>query len=235
MLTSLTPARLFLLVVSLAIFGAGCKDSTLGPTLSGSIDGRVLDFATGAPLSGVSITTSPPTDAIVTDEDGAFQIGEAVAGNYTVTARRTGYQTGTVAVSVLDNRMTQATVFLQVTPAVTPAPPDSAALAVEVTNFFNRITSTSRGDSVTVVVEYRVRNVGTRVIPSYDANFRVVTSAGNFFQQERRSVIAVGQTDIGRFEKTTGGARATAVLVDGFFIGGQGRAASRSTRAATPR
>lgn len=224
--------RLLLFVASLVLFGSGCKDSTLGPTLFGSIDGQVLDFATGAPLAGVSITTSPPTDALVSDENGAFRIGEAVTGNYTITARRTGFQTGTAAISVQENRTTQATVFLQMPPAVAPLPPDSAAITVEVTNFFNRISSTSRGDSVTVVVDYRVRNIGTRVIPNYDAYFRIATPAGNFFQQETRSVIAVGQTDIGRFEKTTGGARASGVFVDGFFIGGQTRPASRSTRAA---
>ena len=230
----LTAARLFLIATSLAVLGSGCKDSTLGPQLYGSIEGRAVDFTTGAPLPGVGITTSPPSGALVTDADGTFRIDDVPTGNYTITARRDGYQAGTAAISVQENRVTQATIFLQLTSIVAPPAADSAAITVEVTNFFNSITSTSRGDSVTVVVDYRVRNVGTRVIPSYDAYFRIVTPAGDFFQRETRSVIAVGQTDIGRFEKTTGGAQATAVLVDGFFIGGQRPAVSETRPAPTP-
>ncbi len=216
----MTP-RLRWSLVGLVLLLAGCKESTLGPELFGTIDGRVIDFDTGAALGGVSVTTSPATDAVVTGADGAFRIEDAPSGAYTITARRTGYRTGSAAIAVQQNRVTQATVVLQVDDGGTDT--TATRLDVEVTNFFNRVRPTSNGDSVTVVVEYRVRNTGTTPIPSYEAYFRIVTPSGDFLQEVQGTAIGVGQTDIGRFEKETGGARATEVRVDGFFIGGQAR------------
>jgi hypothetical protein len=208
-----------LLLVALGV--QGCKDGLVEPERFGSIQGTVVDFETGAPISGAGVTTSPATDAIVTGGDGAFSVADALTGSYTITANRNGYTPNTATVSVREGRTAQATVFLR--PVDPDDEPDStdADLTVEVTNFFNRVIQTTRGDSVIVVVDYRVRNTGTVVIPSYEAYFRVVTPAGDFFHEVQRTTLAVGQTDVGRFEKDTGGASATDVLVDGFFINGQ--------------
>ena len=212
-----------------ALLLAGCEEATLGPELFGTVQGRVADFDTGSPLAGASITTSPPSGALVSAADGSFAIEDLPAGNYTITARRPGYQTWTASIAVQENRTTQASVFLQAASAGTPA--DTTAtlgdLTVDVTNFYNRTRQTARGDSVVVVVEYRVRNTGTAPVPSYEAYFRVVTPAGDFLEEVEGRALGVGQVDIGRFEKETGGARASAVRVDGVYLGGQRRGGQR--------
>ena len=106
----LFPLSLIVLLVGLA----GCKEGTLGPDLLGGIEGVVLDYETSSPLAGASITTSPPTDAIVTNAEGRFVLDELSVGNYTIQAKKPGYGTNSVTVSVRENRMTQATVFLEV-------------------------------------------------------------------------------------------------------------------------
>ncbi|HEX9951369.1 MAG TPA: carboxypeptidase-like regulatory domain-containing protein [Rubricoccaceae bacterium] len=208
---------------------SGCKDSPLGPELYGTISGRVVDFDSGAGLAGTNITTSPATGSIVTGADGSFEFNDVPAGTYTISARRPGYRSSTASVAVIENRVTQAAVFLQLSDSTDPDSTD-AEISVEVTNFFNRTVQTSRGDSVVVVVEYRVRNTGTEPVPSYEAYFRIITPAGDFFQEVQGTSIGIGQTDLGRFEKEAGGARATAVRVDGFFIGGQKTARPRPIR-----
>ena len=92
-----------------------------------------------------------------------------------------------------------------------------------------------RGDSSAVVVDYRVRNTGNTIVRNYEAYFRIVTPRGDFFQEVQRTALAAGQTDIGRFEKDAGGALATSVRVDGFFIDGQTRPAARGAARAAGR
>jgi len=211
---------------------AGCKDSPLGPEQFGRIEGRVADFATNAALGGASVSTSPPSDAPVTGDDGSFVFDEVPVGNYTITARRSGYSAGTTTVSVQEGRTTRADVFLSVPGAVDTS---ASNLTAEVTNFFNRVRTGTQGDSVTVVVDYSVRNTGTEAVSDYEVYFRVVTPSGDFFQEIQGESVGVGQRDIGRFEKDTGGARATEVVVDGMFVG-QGRpATARADRARTAR
>ncbi len=201
----------------------GCKDGTLLPDQFGTIQGTVVDFTTGAPIAGAGITTTPATDATVTNSNGNFTIPDALVGSYTISANRTGYSPNTASVAVRDARTAQATVFLK--PSTDPNTGGTPAMEItaEVTNFFNRRISTSRGDSTVVVVDYRVRNTGTAVVPSYQVVFRIVTPAGDFFQDVTRTTLAVGQSAVGRVEKDTGGALASSVLVDEFFITGQPR------------
>ena len=59
-------AAVALLCVSVGL--AGCKDATLEPELVGGLQGTILDYETSEPLAGVSVTTSPPTEALVTGE-----------------------------------------------------------------------------------------------------------------------------------------------------------------------
>ena len=214
--------------VAVALF-SGCKDGALLPDQFGSIQGTVVDFATGVPVAGAGVTTSPATDATVTGADGSFTVSEALVGNYTITANRNGYSPNTATVAVREARTAQATVFLRPSATDTSSTP-TADLTAEVTNFFNRTIQTTRGDSTIVVIDYRVRNTGRIVISGYQVIFRIVTPSGDFFQDVSRSTLAVGQTAVGRVEKDTGGVAATEVRVDDFFITGQTRPAGRATR-----
>ena len=216
-----------LAVVFALVALAGCKDGTLLPDQFGGIEGTVVDFTTGVPISGAGVTTTPATNATVTGADGTFSVPDALVGSYTITANRNGYTPNTATVSVREGRTAQATVFLR--PSTDPGTggtPD-LDLTAEVTNFFNRRVSTPRGDSVVVVIDYRVRNTGTAVIPSYQVVFRIVTPTGDFFQEVTRTTLAVGQSAVGRVEKDTGGSQATEVRVDEFFINDQPRPAGR--------
>lgn len=223
--------RSFRLVAVLAVLAvAGCKDGTLLPDQFGSIQGTVVDFATGAPIAGAGVTTTPATDATVTDASGAFTVPDALVGSYTITANRVGYATNTVSVAVREGRTTSATVFLKTSTDPDTGGEPTQEITAEVTNFFNRRITTTRGDSTVVVIDYRVRNTGSAPVDGYQVIFRIVTPAGDFFQDVTRSTLAVGQSAVGRVEKDTGGASASDVLVDDFFITGQPRPAGRAAQ-----
>ena len=207
---------------------AGCKDGLVEPDRFGAITGRVVDFTTGAPIVGAGVTTSPATDATVTGDDGAFTVEDALIGSYTITANRTGFSVNTTTVSVREGRTATATLFLKPSDDPDDGGTTLPDITAEVTNFFNRRISTSRGDSLVVVVDYRIRNTGTVVVPGYQVIFRIVTPAGDFFQQVDQTVpLAVGQSRVGRIEKDTGGSEASDVRVDETFITGQSRPAAR--------
>ena len=214
---------------------AGCKDGTLLPDQFGSIQGTVVDFATGAPIPGAGVTTTPATDATVTDANGAFSVPDALVGSYTITANRSGYAANTATVAVRDARTAQATVFLRASTDPGTGGTPTQEITAEVTNFFNRRITTTRGDSNIVVVDYRIRNTGSATVSGYQVIFKIVTPAGAFFQDVTRTTLAVGQSAVGRVEKDTGGALATDVQVEDFFITGQSRPAHGTARAQAAR
>jgi len=207
--------------VFLALFltATGCKESVLEPERFGSIQGRVLDFETGDPIAGASITTSPPTGAIVTNNNGEFSIEEVLAGNYTITGNKSGYDPNTVTVAVLSERTTQATLFLSEEDTTDTA--DDASMSVEVLNFTNQVGT----DSTDVRVQYRVRNTGEVTIPSYEVYFTILTTGDTYFEEQQGTNLGVGQQDIGEFTEFIGQDSATAVVIDTFFFEGQQRLA----------
>jgi hypothetical protein len=197
------------------LLAAGCKESTLEPERFGSIEGRVLDFETGDPLAGASITTSPPSGAIVTRNDGTFRIEEVLVGNYTITGNKTGYDPNTVTIAVLADRITEATLFLS--EEDTTDTDDEASMTVDILNFTNQVGP----DSTDVRVQYRVENTGEVTIPSYEVYFRIETTGTDYFEEQTGTDLGVGQLDIGEFTEFIGQDSATAVVVDTFFFEGQ--------------
>lgn len=193
----------------LLIAAAGCKDATLGPELSGRIEGAVFDFDTRAALGGVGITSSPPSSAIMTGEDGTFVLEDVATGSYTITARRSGYQTHSVTVAVREDRTTQASIFLEKADTTS----NQASLSTEILNWSNRETEE---DTVLVRVEYRVRNTGGVDIPSYEVYFRIETEGDSFFQEQNGTGLKVGQEDIRQFSKKLLTRPATDVVVEDF-------------------
>ncbi len=104
------------------IFLSSCKEDTIQPELYGSISGVVMDQDAASAIEGASITTSPPTSAILTGKDGKFSIQDIPVGNYTITAQKNGYKKSSVSVSVRENAVTQATIFLEVDNGTNTAP-----------------------------------------------------------------------------------------------------------------
>ena len=182
------------------------------------------------PIAGAGITTTPATDATVTGPDGRFTVPDALVGSYTISANRNGYAPNTASVSVREARTAQATIFLK--PSATPTRAERPRLRSRPRSPTSS-TAPSRRHVATrpiVVIDYRVRNTGRAVVSGYQVVFRIVTPAGDFFQDVTRTTLAVGQSAVGRVEKDTGGSRATDVRIDEFFIDGQARPVNRTGR-----
>lgn len=203
------PARVGLVLLMVFLFG--CKEGTIGPDLLGGIEGVVLDYETSAPLAGTSITTSPPTDAIVTDEQGQFSMEGLEVGNYTIQAKKPGYASNSVTVSVRENRTTEATIFLEVDNDEDEEPtPDMSA---EITSWWN----SSSNDSSFVNVEYRVQNTGTADIDTYEVYFRIEAEEQTFYHEENGTELRAGQSNLQQFIKYIPSDGAETVVVEDFW------------------
>ena len=90
-----------------------CTEDTVEPELFGTIDGTVMDAEFNSPLPDVSITTSPATEALVTDGNGKFRITDIPVGEYAVSVTKPGYDKKSVSVSVKSGKTTSAVIMLQ--------------------------------------------------------------------------------------------------------------------------
>jgi hypothetical protein len=205
---------LLVLVPLLAV--VGCENDLLEPELTGAIEGQVLDFDTRAPLSGVGITTNPPTGALVTDDEGRFRLDELPAGNYSVAGRLAGYDPNSVTVSVRDGDVTSAVLFLEeeTEEDTTETAADFEASVLGFTNQF-------QNDTTSVIVEYRARNVGEVAIPVYELYFQILTTGQTYFAEVNGTDLGVGQADIGSLEKFVGRDTVTAVQISDTYFEGQ--------------
>lgn len=206
----------FLLVLVPLLAVLGCENELLEPDLRGRIEGQVLNFETTAALGGAGITTNPPTSALVTDGEGRFQMNDLPTGNYTITARLSGYKTNTTTVSVRDGETTSAVVFLEEETADDDTTTTSDFEA-SVLGFSNRF----RGDSTYVTVEYRARNTGDADIALYEIYFQLLTTGQTYFHEISGTDLGVGQSDIGEFEKYVGRDTVTVVQISDLFYEGQ--------------
>ena len=212
--SSFSPLPFLLVLFVLSAGLLGCKEGTVGPERLGTIEGRVLTFDNREPIDGVSITTSPPTSALVTDDAGQFLISSVEAGNYTITARAPSFDPNTVSVLVRDNETTQATIFLEETPEEDTA---SASLDVSIANW----STYMEGDSSFVRVQYRAMNTGSDDISLYEVYFRISTGAQEFYQEVRGEALAADQTDVGEFNRYTLNDDAQEVTIEDYWIGDQ--------------
>lgn len=112
-----------LLSVAAVFIFTHCKEDTIEPVLIGSISGQVFDQENSLPVQNASITTSPPSSAILTDVNGKFLIENCTVGNYTITVVKNGYEKGIVTISVAEERQTKAVIFLQKETGVLPQKP----------------------------------------------------------------------------------------------------------------
>ncbi len=196
------------LSVALLLVTFGCKEASLGPDVTGSIEGVVLDDESGEGIAKVELSTSPASDVIITDSDGNFAFGELEVGDYNLRARKSGYGTRSVSVKVRENRTSPVTLFLEEEDEES----NSRALSAEVTNFVNM--TDSNGDT-SVRVEYRIRNSGSGTIPEYEVTFRIETdSIGDRLHQVEGEMLREGQSDVGDFVVELDGADAVDAYVD---------------------
>jgi hypothetical protein len=190
---------------------SGCKEGTLGPEITGSIAGTVLDYQTGNPIAGASVTTSPPSGAIVTNAQGRFTVDDIDAGNYTISVKKPGYKSNSVTINVRENRTTEATLFME---ADSEDETGGPALQVDITSWWN----TTSNDSSFVNVEYRARNHGSVDVAAYEIYFRIVAGSSTFYHEEKGETLRVTQSDVGRFIRHLPAAAADSVAVDGIWL-----------------
>src|SRR5699024_1893973 len=105
---------IILIILSTAfLLGSGCAKETVDPNLTGSIKGVVQNSSTGKPVMNASATTSPGTDALLTDQEGQFLFEDIATGDYTVKVEKDSFTTETVRLSVKENRVTPAQILLK--------------------------------------------------------------------------------------------------------------------------
>jgi len=189
-----------LLGLFLAVGTTGCDEETLGPERRGTVEGVVQDAETNAPIAQANITTSPPTQSVLTNDDGTFAFPNLPTGNYSIEATKTGYNARSIQVSVQENQTTSATLLLEQSDDASEA---SDSLAVEVTNWYNdRINRDTTGaDSIFADVEYSARNVGEAPIRRYEIYFEIDTAGGVFSREVEGDSLEMGQRDLAGFRK----------------------------------
>lgn len=99
-------------IVALVLVATGCKDTPVTPT-TGSIIGRVTDAASGVPIAGAMVGTSPATSTVVTDANGAYRIDRVRPGAYAVMASAVIYLPGTEAANVTAGNTSTANIRLR--------------------------------------------------------------------------------------------------------------------------
>ena len=101
-----------ILVALVLLIISACNENSIEPVLYGNLTGIVFSPDGKSIITGASVSTNPPTSAIVTNDSGAFSIQNIPIGNYTVTASKNGYSKGTVSISVTNGETSQAILFL---------------------------------------------------------------------------------------------------------------------------
>jgi hypothetical protein len=205
------------LAFAVLLLTTGCDDETLGPKARGDIEGQVLDADTDAPVSRASVTTSPPTQSVLTDGDGRFTLSDVEAGNYTVDVSKKNYDGKAVSVRVPEGEVAQATVLLEPSE---DAGGETDSLRAEVVDFYNdRVNRDSTGaDSVFVTAEYRAKNVGDAAITAYELYFAIETSEGRFSDEVAGDTLQVEQADVGNLRKYVQHAEATRVEITDVYV-----------------
>ncbi len=101
-----------LITLSFMLILSSCKEDTIPIELFGNISGIVLDADDNTPIIGASVTTSPPTNAIVTDNSGKFEYLNIAVGSYTITISKNNYVKNAVSVQVNDGETTSPIILL---------------------------------------------------------------------------------------------------------------------------
>jgi hypothetical protein len=189
-----------LFFLSLMLVVAGCDEETIGPRTQGTLEGVVQDAETNDPIAQANVTTSPPTQSVLTNEDGTFEIADIPTGNYSIQATKTNYQSRAVQVSVQENQPTSTTLLLE---RENNFGSETDSLTAEVINWFNdRVNRDSSGaDSIFADVEYSAENVGDVRIQDYEVYFKIDTAEGTFAKEVSGDSLDTGQRDVGGFRK----------------------------------
>src|SRR5690606_1074589 len=111
------------------IFLFGCSEDLLDGSEQGTLKGSVRLELTNEPLANVKITTNPSTQTVYSDEEGNFEILNAIPlGDYSVKAELNGYVTEVEPITISDFEQTVTIVFEMITDETLNQPPTTPEL-----------------------------------------------------------------------------------------------------------
>ncbi|MBM2816732.1 MAG: hypothetical protein HW421_3494 [Ignavibacteria bacterium] len=101
----------FPILFCLVLLLSTCSENSSSSS-SGTINGKVINNKTYNPIPGVIITSSPPTQSVITDNDGIFKISDVQSGQYTVKAEKYGFISNTTIITVNVGKTTETIIPL---------------------------------------------------------------------------------------------------------------------------
>jgi len=104
---------LLLLTLSFALCFQGCKEDKLEVYATGILDGNIMDFTSQVDIDGAIFTTNPPTVSVASDSAGYFIFKTIDVGDYNLIAKKNGYVSESVAVSVQQDKSTTVVVLME--------------------------------------------------------------------------------------------------------------------------
>jgi hypothetical protein len=105
----------FFLTIVITLFSIGCESDENNPTqpvTTGTIQGKVTNSIDESVIEGASVQTDPPSSAVTTDQSGNYVINNVLAGTYSVTASKTGFDINSANISVVAGKSSTANIQL---------------------------------------------------------------------------------------------------------------------------
>ncbi|MDI6704224.1 MAG: carboxypeptidase-like regulatory domain-containing protein [bacterium] len=119
---------LTILIIGLGLICGCAKNGPFSPGAytTGKIIGKVTNSSNGEPIKEASVSTSPGSWVVTTDDSGRYTIFNVDEGDYTVTAEKSGYRRNSVNIEVRIWR--ESVADIQLTPLYPPVclPPEGA-------------------------------------------------------------------------------------------------------------
>lgn len=114
MINSILRNKAVLAALSLILFFAfSCSEEKIDIDASGTLEGTVLDFTSEINLQGAILTTNPPTVSVASDSTGYFVFNSIEVGDYSLIARKNGFISESVNVSVKKDRTSNVVILME--------------------------------------------------------------------------------------------------------------------------
>ncbi len=112
-LYNLRTALYFACITLFSISFYGCNEDKLEVYSTGVLDGTILDFTSEVNISGAILTTNPPTISVASDSAGYFIFTSIDIGDYNLIARKNGFVSESVSISVQKDKTTTVVILME--------------------------------------------------------------------------------------------------------------------------
>lgn len=102
---------IFVILGLISFLFLSCTEDPVAPT-DGKIVGYVIDQNSKAPIKDVIVYSEPPTETVVTDENGYFFLGNATPGEYRIIALNPNYYMANVSISAKAGKESRAYIHI---------------------------------------------------------------------------------------------------------------------------